>query len=235
MHAPGCENKEQVRLLFLHKIGDPPGDPKHNIGYDHDLIEICPSCNGATLEKLRHDCFDFEEVWDQYEWYELSPEDGARLRAVAARCTQPLNPFCSCTVHKSLRSSAGNLPASSWSVVFEWSAHRHVISLTDGPKPAFHLVSSGVAAPKASVAEEAPQAPKETDAKAVLFVVVAWPLTFAAALVLWFRALDLPWFVDALYTILMLPVSFIVSGTLVALASVLLGKRSGASTTKASP
>lgn len=89
MHAPACANTDLVRLMFLHKSGEPPGDPNHQIGYEHDVVEMCPSCNGATLEHLRHDCFDFEEVWDQYEWYDLSPDDGTRLREVASRCEQP--------------------------------------------------------------------------------------------------------------------------------------------------
>ena len=89
MHAPACANTDLVRLMFLHKSGEPPGDPNHQIGYEHDVVETYPSCNGATLEHLRHDCFDFEEVWDQYEWYDLSPDDGTRLREVASRCEQP--------------------------------------------------------------------------------------------------------------------------------------------------
>src|SRR5437773_2012224 len=75
MHAPGCSATEMVQLLFLNKSGEPPGHPDHQIGYNHDVVNVCRSCNGATLERLRHDCFDFEEVWDQYDWYELTPED----------------------------------------------------------------------------------------------------------------------------------------------------------------
>src|SRR5258705_9945402 len=113
MHAQGCEAKELVRLMWLHKSGEPPGDPGHQIGYDDDVLEICPSCNGATLEALRHDCFDFEAVWDQYEWYELSPEDGAKARAIASHCERPLDPSCDCDAHKSLRTSVRALPNSS--------------------------------------------------------------------------------------------------------------------------
>jgi hypothetical protein len=141
MHAPGCPTKELAKLLWLNKVGEPSDHPDHQIAYDHDIVEICPTCNGAVLERLRHDCFDFEEVWDQYEWFELSPEDGARLREVVARCDEPLNPFCSCDTHQSLRKSTHELPSSSWDAVFEAGAHRHQVRLTAVGKPRFVLIS----------------------------------------------------------------------------------------------
>lgn len=223
MHAPDCSKPETVRLLFLHKIGEPPGDAKHQIGYDHDVVDICPACDGATLEHLRHDCFDFEEVWDQYEWYELSPEDGPRLRAVAARCERPLDPFCTCPVHRSLLSSAQQLPSSSWSVVFEGGAHRHRITLTDGQKPAFVLVHSGVEAP-ASPAAVPPQA-KQPDAEAVLFVFVAWPVAFVVSLIAWFRLVDAAWIFDAVAVLVAFPLSFLVSAAVMMTGSRYLSRR----------
>jgi hypothetical protein len=221
MHAPGCNKPESVRLLMLNKVGEPPDHPQHNIGYDHDLVEICPACNAATLERLRHDCFDFEAVWDQHEWYELSPEDGARMREVAARCDRPLDPFCKCGVHASLKASALALPGSSWDAVFESAAHRHVITLVDGPEPAFSLVTRGAATPMASPAT-APAVSKESapgkphDLKTILFVCVVWPLVFIGSLVAWFRAVDWPLLVDALFVAVMLPVSFVLAGVLTA-------------------
>jgi len=223
MHAPDCQTKELVRLLFLHKSGEPPDDPKHQIAYDHDVVEICPSCNGATLERLRHDCFDFEEVWDQYEWYELSPEDCVRLREVASRCGQPLNPFCTCEVHQSLRESMLALPTSSWSAVFESAAHRHTIRLSAVGKPRFTLVQRGVA-PKPVDTKSDPMA-KPVDTKGVMFIFVAWPAVFFAFAAAWFRLVHLPWFIDAPVLFVAIPVSFVVAGVVLSLASVI-AKRS---------
>lgn len=218
MHAPGCEAKEQVRLMWLYKSGEPPGDPNHQIGYDHDLIEICPACSGATLESLRHDCFDYEDVWDQYEWYELSPDDGARMRAIAARCDRPLDPFCVCMTHASLRSSARALPSSSWDTIFEIAAHRHVVTISDGPKPAFALVRTGVELPKPPLAE--PVKPKP-DAEAVGFVFLAWPALLALTLYAWFRFARVSWYLDVLVVLIAIPASFVVSGVLLAAAKVI--------------
>src|SRR5881394_2730404 len=158
MHSPECDKPALTRLMWLHKSGEPPEHPDHQIGYDHDVIDICASCNGATIERLRHDCFDYEAVYDQYEWYEISPEDGAKVRDVAVRCERPMDPFCNCATHKSLRTSALALPASRWDAIFETSAHRHIVTLSDGKKPSFALVRSGVELPK-----PAPEKPKAPD------------------------------------------------------------------------
>lgn len=169
MHAPGCEVKELTRLMMLHKVGEPPEHPDHNIGYDHVVIESCPACDGATVESLRHDCFDWESVYDQYEWYELSPADGAKLKTSAGRCQQPLNPFCGCSVHQSLRASARALPSSSWDVVFEWGAHRHVVTL-GGSDDAPTLTPAGSemrAAPASTAASAVTPTPPSADVKTV--------------------------------------------------------------------
>jgi len=226
MHAPDCSTKELVRLMFLHKSGEPPGDPKHQIGYDHDIVEICPSCHGATVERLRHDCFDFEEVWDQYEWYELSPEDGARLRVVAARCDQPLDPLCRCDVHESLRKSLIELPTSGWDAVFEGAAHRHIIRLTAVGKPRFTLMRQGVAPKPVDATKQTSQSgAKPPDAEAVGFIFLAWPAVFFAFVVAWFRLTHLPWYVDAPVVFVAIPVSFLVAGVVLALGKVLLSKK----------
>ena len=140
MHADGCAKQELTQLMWLHKAGEPPEHENHNITYDHDILHICPVCNGATVERLRHDCFDFEEVYDQYEWYELKPEDGPLVRSVVARCDTPLNPFCNCATHKSLRESVRTLPVNAWDAVFD-AHHRHMVELKDGKRPAFKLVA----------------------------------------------------------------------------------------------
>ena len=220
MHATGCAKPGSVQLIWLNKVGEPPGHKDHNISYDHDLVEICPACNGATLVRLRHDCLDFESVYDQYEWYELSPDEGARLREFAARCKRPLDPFCTCAVHKSLKASALTLPSSNWDAVFESAAHRRMITIADGRKPAFKLVGAYVAPPQPVAPPPAPAKP--LDIKTLLWVMVAWPLTFVASLVLYFRAVDWPFLVDAIVVIVALPMTIVVAGLVVAAIGVLL-------------
>ncbi len=219
MHTPQCDKPGLTQLLWLTKVGEPPGDPNHNIGYDSDVIEICPACNGATLEALRHDCFDWEEVHDQYEWYEFAPEDGVRLRAIAATCDQPLNPFCDCAAHKSLRTSAQQLPRSSWDTIFEPAQHRHIVTVTDGAKPKLTLVRTGVELAKPPAPP--PDQPKAPDTEAVGFIFLAWPAAFAAFLWLWFRFVKLPWIVDAIVAFLAIPATFVVAGMVLAGVKVL--------------
>jgi hypothetical protein len=219
MHSAECDKPALTRLLWLHKVGEEPGHPDHNIGYDADVIDICPSCNGATLEALRHDCFDFEAVYDQYEWYEFEPADGERLRAVAARCEQPLNPFCNCAAHKSLRQSASALPRSSWDAIFEAAQHRHLVTVNDGAKPKLTLVRTGVELPKAS------EKPKGPDTEAVGFIFLAWPALLGIMLYGWFRLVHIPWFLDALVVLLAIPFTFVVAGVLLAAAKVTFSRK----------
>jgi len=225
MHAAGCAKPPLEQVLWLNKVGEPPGHPGHNIGYDHDVVELCPACGGGTLEQLRHDCFDFESVYDQYEWYELTPEDGVRMRAIAARCGQPLNPFCVCAVHTSLKASALALPSSSWDVVYEWDAHRHVVTIDDGAKPGFRLVTRGEPKPKAPAPALAKTEVEKLDAPTALFVFVAWPLLYVGGLVAYFRAVDWPSIVDAIVVIAGALVSFVAAGMIVAAISVMLPRK----------
>lgn len=207
-----------VQLMWLAKSGEPPEHPDHNIAYDHDIIQICPACSGATLEKLRHDCFDFEEVYDQYEWYELAPDEGTKLRAIATRCEQPLNPFCNCATHKSLRQSASSLPASSWDAVYEQNAHRHLVTVSDGSKPAFTVLGRAVKFEPVQHTQPILQVnDKPVSPRVLLFIAIGWPITYTAALVLWFRAMDVSLLLDALYVVGMLPVTFVVAGIVMAL------------------
>jgi hypothetical protein len=223
MHAPGCDKPALTQLFWLSKSGEPPGDPGHNIAYDSDTIEICPSCNGATLEALRHDCFDFEEVHDQYEWYEFEPEDGLRLRAIASGCGQPLNPVCSCAAHTSLRTSAQRLPRTSWDTIFEPSHHRHIVSITKGDRPALTLKQQAFEAP-APAEPPAPDKPKTADTATVVFIFIAWPAAMALSIYVWNRWVSLPLIVDAFAFLLAVPATFVVTGILFAAAKVVFAR-----------
>ena len=214
MHAPGCETKELTRLLWLEKSGEPPEHPDHMIGYDHDLVEICPTCDGATLERLRHDCFDYEDVWDQYEWYELTPADGARLRTLAASCPTPLDHNCTCALHTSLRGSAKSLPIKSWEYGFEQGAHPHLVKLTTGATPTFHLVSSDVSA-------TSPMVLPGNETWEIVTTVALFLTSYVGLLVTYYRATSHAWLLNTVVTVGLLPVTLLGAAMIVALAHVI--------------
>jgi len=220
MHSAECDKPALTRLLWLSKVGEPSDHADHQIVYEHDVIEICPSCNGATLEALRHDCFDFEAVYDQYEWYEFAPTDGERLRAIAAKCEQPLNPFCTCAAHTSLRQSAGALPRSSWDAIFESAQHRHVVTVTDGAKPKLTLAPELTELLRVRAELEKPvpppAKPKAPAAEAVGFIFLAWPTLLGVTLYGWFRLVHVPWYLDAIVVFLAIPITFVVAGVILA-------------------
>jgi hypothetical protein len=205
--------------MWLTKSGEPPGHPEHNIGYDHDVVDICPECSGATLERLKHDCFDFEDVWDQYEWYELDAADGPAIREVAAQCPDPLNPFCRCQTHKSLALSMRHLPASGWSTVFDDAGHRHRVSIVRGASPRFEHIGPLTWSADTAAAQVKAMQPSSLRA---LFIVC--PIVLAISLVVWFRNVHVSWPFDVLVTLIELPATFFVAVILVALARVIAGK-----------
>jgi hypothetical protein len=138
MHCPNCNAADLPELIVLDRSGFPPGHEQHQIGYDHDVVYACTACGHATLEQWRHDCFDWEEVWDQYEWFVLAPEDANRLTEIVKRCEQPLVSNCICPVHKSLRQSVHALPRGSWDVGFEHASHYQRATVTDAKRPQLH-------------------------------------------------------------------------------------------------
>jgi hypothetical protein len=86
-------------------------------------------CGRSQMRKFEHDCFDWEDVWNQYEWYVLDPADTSRLATSVEKCPNPLSPACDCPVHKALRAAAVALPSSSWIHVLEADRHVHEVSL----------------------------------------------------------------------------------------------------------
>ncbi|HWP82207.1 MAG TPA: hypothetical protein VNN76_06095 [Bacteroidota bacterium] len=121
-----CQGAFQPMLLF-EQAGIHPSKPGHNIGYNHSVISACTSCGRGMIEILKHDCFDFEEVWDQYEWYSLEAEDMHRLQEVITRCSTPLVESCTCALHTACRSA--QLPARWWHWALEGEQHMHPMSI----------------------------------------------------------------------------------------------------------
>jgi len=73
-----CGSQEIRPLFLISQEGAPPGHPDHNITYSHLVVVLCQANGCGQVERLDHDCFDFKDVWDQYEWYVLDPSDMKR-------------------------------------------------------------------------------------------------------------------------------------------------------------
>jgi hypothetical protein len=127
-----CRSAETFPIIFVDERGIPPGEEGHAITYSQTIIALCRSCGSGQVEEFSHDCFDFEEVFNQYTWYVLSPADAAELRSVVEACPTPLTAKCTCPVHTKLRSGCSMLPSTHWSEAFEPDElHTRKISLGD--------------------------------------------------------------------------------------------------------
>ena len=109
-----CRSARLRPLIVLAMDGFPPQDSRHNIGYSHDAIFGCEECHHGYVELRRHDCFDFEELYDQDHVCALDGDSVANLVKCLPGCPQPLAETCKCKVHESLRSSFGWLPSKVW-------------------------------------------------------------------------------------------------------------------------
>jgi hypothetical protein len=89
--------------MALLRDGEPSGKPGHGIVYNHSVIVLCDSCGSGFIEVLNHDCFDFEEVFDQSEWFAFDRASAGVLRSALSSCAQPLEASCDCGLHRSLR------------------------------------------------------------------------------------------------------------------------------------
>ncbi len=131
-----CRSTALRPFLLLRREGVPPGKPDHNIGYLHTVIVLCGGCGGGFLEVRKHDCFDYEDVWDQDEWFVFDRSSADAMQSFAAPCPSPLSEHCSCPVHQALRKLEPTVRA--WTYGFEAPAHIHraVFSVRDG-RPRF--------------------------------------------------------------------------------------------------
>jgi len=109
-----CNSAKLRPLIVLAKEGFPPGDSRHVFSYSHDAIFGCDDCRHGYAERRRHDCFDFEELYDQDQVCALDGKSTARLTECLPQCPQPTSETCDCKVHQSLRKSWGFLPYQVW-------------------------------------------------------------------------------------------------------------------------
>ena len=127
--CPGCGSNKLRVVAVIDKEGFHPGHSKHNIGYHHVMLVRCEKCSHGLIERLDHDCFDWESVFDQYEWYILNEADLRRLLEGLISCPNPMAPKCECQIHESLRHSIETLPKKYWETAFEDDRHEHQISI----------------------------------------------------------------------------------------------------------
>ena len=115
-----CGSNELFFAAIILQKGIAPELPGHEISYSHSLIAYCPDCRHSILERLIHDCFDWEDVWDdRYEWFIFNKANSERLQQSLTNCPMPLSSKCYCDIHRSLRSSMFYFPIDSWNWVIE--------------------------------------------------------------------------------------------------------------------
>ncbi len=124
-----CGSEAVQALILLDQDGVPPAQECHAILYMHTVVGQCSVCGAGLVERYEHDCFDWEDLWNEYEWYELDASDMKRLLIVLQDCPAPLSPQCTCPIHDALRSSYRSLPWSPWSDNLDARLHRHKVSL----------------------------------------------------------------------------------------------------------
>ena len=124
-----CRSGGIKPLMFVDEKGIPPAMEGHAIVYSQLVLSVCQICGCGQIEKFEHDCFDWEDLWNQYEWYLLDPPDMARLMEIVRKCPNPVSPACDCPIHTALRSTAISLPTASWYYTIDATLHVHWVSL----------------------------------------------------------------------------------------------------------
>ncbi|MEW5985083.1 MAG: hypothetical protein AB1791_00450 [Chloroflexota bacterium] len=119
-----CQATGLRLLAVIDQRGVPPGQDGHTFWYSHVVVMACGSCGRGQIESLDHDCFDMDDVWDQYEWYVLEAADTLQLAQHLSTCPAPMLPTCDCAVHLALRTAVAQLPRTGWRHVLD--AERHV-------------------------------------------------------------------------------------------------------------
>lgn len=124
-----CGSGKLSVAAIIDQEGIPPGEEGHTITYFQVILTHCPECGCGIVERLDHDCFDWEEVFDQYEWYLLDKPDFDTLLDGLKSCPDPMSPDCICAVHLGLRSSVNTLPVNSWGWALEGEHHEHKVKV----------------------------------------------------------------------------------------------------------
>ena len=127
-----CRAEETQAFMLIKQDGTPHGQEGHAFGHVQLTLALCEICDAGQIELEVHDCFDFEDVYDQYTWYALKAADMAELLNIIAECPAPFDHECRCAVHKMLRSKCERLPTTYWRNSLESTEeHTKRISLGD--------------------------------------------------------------------------------------------------------
>jgi hypothetical protein len=119
MVCHACQKSDLELLLRVDQHGIAPGDEGHDITYSHAEIFFCRHCRGSEIEIHRHDCFDYQDVSDEYAWYLLAPFRTGELLRVLKACPSPASADCACAIHGALRASCAALSSSAGRGVYE--------------------------------------------------------------------------------------------------------------------
>jgi len=101
-------------VISIYERGRPHGTTAHQLSFECASVFECRSCGAGQVEKVRHDCWNFDEAWDYYLWVMLEPADAKSLRQAVMPCRMAKWPRCQCTIHRSLVESAKFLPCPEW-------------------------------------------------------------------------------------------------------------------------
>jgi hypothetical protein len=114
-------------VMALLREGEPPGEPGHSLVYNHSVVVLCDKCGSGFIEVMNHDCFDFDDVFTQSEWFTFDRASADILRSALSTCAQPLEPSCECALHRSLRETP--LYVRPWILGVEVDAHVRPITI----------------------------------------------------------------------------------------------------------
>ena len=93
---------------------------------DHVTSQI-PGASCTALMRRFFDCFNFEDVFDQSEWFAFDRASADVLRSALSSCAQPLEASCDCPLHRSLRKTP--LPVEPWTFGFQAGSHVQPIAI----------------------------------------------------------------------------------------------------------
>ena len=104
-----CGSYRNHLSILVDEQGIPPGQEGHMIYYYRALFATCTDCGSSQLEVLEHDCFNYDEEWNRYEYYVVDRAHTPQLLELLKACQNPLSANCDCPTHEALRASLKSL------------------------------------------------------------------------------------------------------------------------------
>lgn len=113
-----------LRKRFVAEVNcRPHGARDHDLLPSHPFCPLCLGCGEGQLEKLSHDCFNYDEGSDYYGWHVRMPEDMQELEQDLRACRMATWPDFDCETHRSRRESSKALACKDWvgAVLPQWA------------------------------------------------------------------------------------------------------------------